>query len=65
MKSLLLALLATMLLTVSVSAADGKPLKVLVITGGCCHDYAYQSDEIKKALAEHEVAADVKVVMEG
>lgn len=49
MKSLLLALAATALLTVSASAADENPLKVLLITGGCCHDYAYQSDELKKA----------------
>ncbi len=65
MKSLLLALAATALLTVSASAADENPLKVLLITGGCCHDYAYQSDELKKALAENGVAADVNVVMEG
>lgn len=34
-------------------AADApKPLKVLLITGGCCHDYATQKDILKKGLEE-------------
>src|SRR5580765_4402058 len=32
-------------------AADApKPLKVLLITGGCCHDYAKQKDILKEGL---------------
>src|SRR5271157_235592 len=32
-------------------AADApKPLRVLLITGGCCHDYAAQKDILKKGL---------------
>jgi hypothetical protein len=28
------------------------PLRVLLITGGCCHDYAHQKDILKKGLEE-------------
>src|SRR5262249_59390613 len=33
-------------------AAQTKPLKVLLITGGCCHDYARQKDILKKGIEE-------------
>ncbi len=36
----------------SVHAAEAKPLRVLLITGGCCHDYAKQKDILKKGLEE-------------
>src|SRR6185436_9287169 len=29
-----------------------KPLRVLLLTGGCCHDYAKQKDLLKKGLEE-------------
>ena len=29
-----------------------KPLRILLITGGCCHDYAKQKDILKKGLEE-------------
>ena len=35
---------------VSVQAADQKPLRGLLITGGCCHDYANQKEILKKGL---------------
>ena len=31
-------------------AAEPKPLRVLLITGGCCHDYATQKDILKQGL---------------
>ena len=42
-------------------AADArpKPLRVLLITGGCCHDYATQKDVLKKGLEER---ANVEIV---
>lgn len=57
MKKLLLipSLLALSLAlsTPRAGAADApKPLKVLLITGGCCHDYATQKDILKKGLEE-------------
>jgi hypothetical protein len=33
-------------------AATAKPLRVLLITGGCCHDYARQKDILKKGIEE-------------
>ena len=32
------------------TAADKKPLRALLITGGCCHDYATQKDLLKSGL---------------
>ena len=31
-------------------AADVKPLRALLVTGGCCHDYGKQKDVLKKGL---------------
>jgi hypothetical protein len=33
-------------------AADRKALRVLLITGGCCHDYASQKDILKKGIEQ-------------
>ena len=33
-------------------AADVKPLRVLLITGGCCHDYSKQKDILEQGLEE-------------
>lgn len=32
------------------ASAETKPLKALLLTGGCCHDYATQKEIIKKGL---------------
>jgi len=46
-------------LTLNIShAQDTKPLRALLITGGCCHDYAKQKDILKQGL---EVCANVVV----
>lgn len=46
-------ILATLLATLApMYAQDAKPLKVLLITGGCCHDYAKQKDILKKGIEE-------------
>ena len=51
MKTLLLPALAALILSAPAHAADApKPLKVLLITGGCCHDYAKQKDILKQGL---------------
>ncbi len=39
-------------------AAEATPLRVLLITGGCCHDYAKQKDILKQGL---EARANVVV----
>ena len=41
--------------------ARPKPLKALLILGGCCHDYAKQKDILKKGI-ESRVMAEVTIV---
>ena len=41
-----------------------KPLKVLLITGGCCHNYPLQTQALKDGLSKH-TPADWTVVNEG
>src|SRR5262245_8115705 len=44
------------------SAAEApKPLKVLLVTGGCCHDYAKQKDILKKGI-EARANAQVDII---
>jgi len=50
-----------------VFAADAqskKPLRILLITGGCCHNYAFQTQALKEAVAKL-AQADWTVVNEG
>ena len=44
--------LATLTAFTALHAAAPAPLKVLLLTGGCCHDYAKQKDILKKGLEE-------------
>lgn len=59
-----ISLLAAGLVSFSLSfnfahAAEVKPLRVLLITGGCCHDYKKQKDILKQGLeARANVAVD-------
>jgi len=46
----LLALLPFGFALQSLAADAPKPLRVLLITGGCCHDYAAQKDILKKGI---------------
>jgi Trehalose utilisation len=52
------SLFAVALTAVPAHAADPKPLRALLITGGCCHDYAKQKDILKHGL---EARANVVV----
>jgi hypothetical protein len=42
--------LLSLLLAVPAVAQEAKPIKALLITGGCCHDYKAQKDILKKGL---------------
>jgi hypothetical protein len=42
----------------ALQAAETKPLRALLITGGCCHDYKGQKDILKKGL---EAGANIEV----
>jgi putative membrane-bound dehydrogenase-like protein len=57
MRRLILVILALF----SISAtAETKPLKALLVAGGCCHDYAKQQDIISKGImARAKVRVDV------
>jgi type 1 glutamine amidotransferase len=39
-----------LLIAIPVFAQDTKPLKALLVTGGCCHDYTKQKDILKDGL---------------
>ena len=43
---------------------DGKKLKVLLITGGCCHNYIFQSTALTQGI-EKRVNAEFTVINEG
>ena len=59
MKRLLPFLLLTALAFPSLAQDKPKPMRVLLITGGCCHDYAKQKDILKEGL---EKRANFEVV---
>lgn len=44
------------------SAADAEPIKVLLIAGGCCHDYAKQSSTLKNGI-EERIHAEVTIIL--
>ena len=45
-------LTSAVLVAISSPAAETKPLRALLITGGCCHDYGKQKDILKKGIEE-------------
>ena len=47
--------------TVAAAAEPAQPLRVLLIAGGCCHDYATQTQMLKKGI-EARVRSHVEVV---
>lgn len=47
------------------SSFAGDSLKVLLITGGCCHDYDFQTAQLKKAAEDRGVAVEWTVVNDG
>lgn len=49
----------------SAQAADSaKPLRALLITGGCCHNYTFQSQALTNGVAKH-AKVEWKIVNEG
>ena len=43
---------STLALATATPSHAADPLKVLLVTGGCCHDYAVQKDILKKGIEE-------------
>lgn len=60
---LLLMMFAQPLTKSAVTAAE--PIKILLITGGCCHDYEFQTNAMQAAFEELSVPAQWTVVNEG
>jgi uncharacterized protein len=70
MRSLLIApllgLIVTLLSSTPATAADmaAKPLRALLVTGGCCHNYEFQAEALKLGVAQH-AKVEWTVVNEG
>jgi type 1 glutamine amidotransferase len=61
MKTLPSLLLCLGLLSSAALADSDKPLRVLLITGGCCHDYSKQKDILKEGIEKRLKAEVVQV----
>jgi uncharacterized protein len=59
------ATLVAFLLCTAFGAQAAEPVKILLITGGCCHDYEYQTKTMREAFVEHGIDVDWKVIHEG
>jgi len=58
-------LVATILFSAAMADEPAAKIKVLLITGGCCHDYAFQSEALQTAAKDRGVAIDWTVVNDG
>lgn len=47
------------------ASSQQEPLKVLLITGGCCHDYDFQTKAMQLAFQQRDIPAVWTVVKEG
>lgn len=47
------------------SPSSTRPLRVLIVTGGCCHDYEFQTRSLQDAAAREGLEIQWKVVHEG
>ena len=62
----LILIVAFMAILATATGAEDKPIKALLVTGGCCHDYEHQKDIIKKGVeARANVRIDIVYVNDG
>jgi len=61
---LLLATFSTLAIEPALSAGAPKPLRALLITGGCCHNYPFQAAALTNAVAKL-AAVEWTIVNEG
>ena len=47
------------------STSEAKPVQILLVTGGCCHDYRFQAEAMQQAMKDAGVSAVWKIVNEG
>ena len=45
--------------------AEAKPIQALIITGGCCHDYMFQTKQLIEAATERKINVEWTVINEG
>ena len=65
---LCIALFVSMMFSSSVTHAEeaaNKPINVLLVTGGCCHDYDFQTKALQLAVKDHGINASWTVVNDG
>ncbi len=65
-RDLIMKILPSLVLTLGLFAASAqaqapKPIRILLITGGCCHDYAKQKDILKEGIEKRLNAEVVQV----
>ncbi len=58
---------SVLLLSVTATQAGGAEpqVRILLVTGGCCHDYDYQTKALQKVFADQGTQVEWKVVNEG
>jgi type 1 glutamine amidotransferase len=56
---------ATLLLLATANADGEKPIRALLITSGCCHNYDYQTAQLMDAAAGQKIKIEWKIVSEG
>ena len=49
----------------TLKSTQSKPIKALLITGGCCHDYSFQTKQLIQAAKDRGVDIEWTVVNEG
>lgn len=64
-KTAFLTLLTLVIGSFDLAADEAKSLKVLLVTGGCCHDYPFQSKAMQKAAEDRGINIEWTVVNEG
>ena len=66
----LIFLLAAVILPLQTFAKDkeddpNRPLRMMIITAGCCHDYPFQTAQLMKAARERDLVVDWTVIHQG
>lgn len=60
-----LLLVSSVATTIAQDKKDPAPLRVLIVTGGCCHDYEFQTKSLQLAAKERGDAIQWTVVNDG
>lgn len=62
----LFACLASPLLGADQAKGDlDRPLRIMIITAGCCHDYPFQTNQLMKAAKERDMVVDWTIIHQG